>query len=149
MRGDADTVADSIDTTSIVDSAVDQVLSSTNERPALLAEYLRTHPDVTQDQLKSKAHATLDEEIREHVKSGTLPKRIPIGSGSLKALVAAAYTRRSIRSVNIVGNVAHVVVTVPYKGRTLTVKVRMRRSGTSWKVDEIENLASVLRQAGY
>jgi hypothetical protein len=150
MKGDADSVAASIDTTSIVDSAVDDVFSASDERrSALLSDYLRTHPDTTQEQLKTKARKLVDEEIREHVKAGTLPKRIPLGSSKLKALVAEAMARKSVQSVKIDGNIAHVVVTVPFRGKTLTVRVRMRRSGTTWKVDRIENMASVLKQAGY
>ena len=41
------------------------------------------------------------------------------------------------------------VVSVPFKGKVLTVHVRLRRSGSTWKIDKIENLGSVLRQAGY
>ena len=149
MKGDADRVVASIDATTIVDSAVDELFSNGEESSALLSEYLRTHPNVTEDQVKAKARAALDEEIREHVKSGTLPKRIPIGSSSLKALVAEAMARRSIRSVDVDGNIAHVVVAVRYKGKNVRVKVRMRRSGGNWKIDEIENLASVLKQTGY
>jgi hypothetical protein len=145
MKGDADSVAASIDTTSLVDSAVDDVFSSAEQTSALVSDYLKKHPGAT----KAKARATVDEEIREHVQSGTLPKRIPIGSDSLKALVAGALARKSVRSVKVDGNIAHVVVTVPYKGKRLTVKVRMRRSGSTWKVDRIENMASVLKQAGY
>ena len=115
----------------------------------MLSEYLKTHPGVTESQIKEKARTSLDVEIREHVESGTLPKRIPLGSRSLKSLAAEAYARGSVRSVEVDGDVAHVVVAVPYKGKTLNVKVRMRRSGDSWKVDKIENLAAVLKQAGY
>ena len=89
MKGDADSVAASIDTTSLVDSAVDEVFSSTDQTSALVAAYMKKHPDATKAQVKAKLRTTLDEEIREHVKSGTLPKRIPLGSDSLKALVAA------------------------------------------------------------
>jgi hypothetical protein len=149
MKGDADKVAASLDTSAIVNSAVDEVFSSTEETHAVLSEYLKTHPDVTESQVKAKARATLDQEIREHVESGTLPKRIPIGSSSLKALAAQAYARGSVRSVRVDGDVAHVVVAVPYKGKTLNVKVRMRRAGDTWKIDKIENLADVLKQAGY
>jgi hypothetical protein len=149
MKGDADKVAASLDTSAIVNSAVDEVFSSPEETHAVLSEYLRTHPDVTESQLKAKARASLDEEIREHVEAGTLPKRIPLGSRSLKALAAEAYARGSVRSVKVDGNVAHVVVAVPYKGKTLNVKVRMRRSSDTWKIDRVENLAAVLKQAGY
>jgi hypothetical protein len=149
MRGDADSVAASIDTTSIADAAVDEVLSTDADPRGLISGYLKTHPGVTKEQIKQKARSTLDQEVREHVKSGTLPNRIPIGSDSLKALVAGAAARGAVRSVKVDGSVAHMVVAVPYKGHTLIVKVRMRRVGDTWKVDEIENLASVLKQAGY
>ena len=148
MMGDADKVAASLDTSSLVNSAVDEVFSS-EETHAVLSEYLKTHPGVTESQIKAKARASLDQEIREHVESGTLPKRIPIGSSSLKALAAEAYARGSVRSVSVDGNVAHVVVAVPYKGKILNVKVRMRRAGNTWKIDKVENLADVLKQAGY
>ncbi len=99
MKGDADKVAASLDTSAIVNSAVDEVFSSTAETHAVLSEYLKTHPDVTESQVKAKARASLDQEIREHVEAGTLPKRIPLGSSSLKALAAQAYARGSVRSV--------------------------------------------------
>ena len=149
MKGDAERVAASIDTTSLVDSAVDEVWSGSSESTAVLSRYLTKHPGDTKVQIKTKARTTLDEEIREHVKSGTLPKRIPIGSPAFKGLVAEALAQRSIRSVKVTGDIAHVVVSVPYNHRTLTVHVRMRRAGTAWKVDRIENLAAVLKQAGY
>jgi len=149
MSGDADTVAASIDTSSLVDSAVDEVFSDADEHRALISQYLKTHPNVTEDQVKQKARASLDEEIREHVKSGTLPKRVPLGDESLKALAAKVLARRSVRSVKVDGDIAHVTVAVPYKGKTLGVKVRMRHSGDTWKVDRVENLSDVMRQAGY
>jgi TolB-like protein len=34
-------------------------------------------------------------------------------------------------------------------GKTLSVKVRMRRTGDAWKIERVENLADVLKQAGY
>jgi hypothetical protein len=133
-----------------VDSAVDDILSDTDEhRLALLADYRKKHPETSDSELKAKARALVNEELREHVEAGTLPKRIPFGSSKLKALVAEALAHKSIRSVKVDGDVAHAVVTVPFRGKTLTVKVRLRRSGDSWKVDRIENMASVLRQAGY
>ena len=150
VEGDADAVAASLDTTSLVDSAVDEAFSQTDERrAALVAGYLEAHPGVTEDQIKLKARALLDHELREHVESGTLPKRIPLGSESLKALAAKAWARGSIRSVKIDGDVAHVVVTVPYKGKMLRVKLRMKRAGDKWRIDKIENLSDVLKQAGY
>jgi hypothetical protein len=42
-----------------------------------------------------------------------------------------------------------VVVTVPYKGKTLRVRLRMKPSGDKWKIDKVENLSDVLKQAGY
>jgi hypothetical protein len=148
MKGDADSVLISIDTTSVANSAVDDVLSSADEH-ALLAEYLKTHPDVSADQIKARAPGMLNGEIREHVESGTLPKRIPLGSGSMKAFIAEAVARRSVHSVRIDGNTARMVVNVRYKGKTIAVKVRMQRVGSTWKVDKIENMKSVLKQAGY
>ncbi len=150
VEGDVDTVIASIDTTSLVDSAVDEALSQTDERrAALVARYLATHPDTTGDSIKTKARSLVDEEIREHVESGTLPKRIPLGNESLKELAAKAYARGSVRSVRIDGNVAHVVVTVPFKGKMLRVHLRMKRAGDTWKIDKVENLSDVLKQAGY
>ena len=148
VKGDADSVVGSIDTTSLVDSAVDEVLSDPNERTAVISDYLKSHPNASGDEIKTKVRKTLDEAIREHVKSGTLQSRIPIGSSSLKALVAQAAARGSIRSMKSDGDIAHVVVLVPYNHRTLTVQVLMRRSGDTWKIDRVENLAAVLKQAG-
>ena len=150
MQGDADTVVASLDTTALVDSAVDDVLSETDERrAALVARYLATHPDATKERIKDKARALLDEEVREHVESGTLPKRIPLGNKSLKELAAKAYARGSVRSVRVTGDVAHVVVSVPFRGKTLRVQLRMKRSDGRWRVDQVENLSDVLKQAGY
>ncbi len=149
MRGDADAVAASVDTSSLVGSAVDDVFSDADERRALISLYLEKHPGVTRDEIKLKAQGLLDEEMREHVEAGTLPKRIPLGNESLKALAAKALAKRSVRDVRIEGDVAHVTATVPFKGKVLTVKVRMKRSGATWKVDRVENLADVLDQAGY
>jgi len=149
VRGDADGVAASLDTTSLVDSAIDQVLSSSEPTSVLVSDYFAKHPGASKAQIELKMRTLLNEEIREHVESGTLPKRIPLGSDSLKTLVAGALARRAVRSVRVEGNIAHAVVDVPYKGRTLSVHVRMRRSGGTWKIDKIENVASVLKQAGY
>lgn len=149
VKGDFVAVAASIDTTSLVDSAVDDIMSDSEaRRSTLVSKYLETRSDTNGELIKLQARNTLDEEIREHVRSGTLPKRIPLGNSSVKELVAEALARKSIRSVSVKGNVAHVVATVPFRGRTLTVKVRMRRSGETWKVERIENLADVLKQAG-
>lgn len=149
MRGDADSVAASLDTSTLVDAAVDEVFSEGDEKRAIVSEYLRTHPDMTEDQVKHRARSLLDEEIREHVEAGTLPKRIPLGNKSLKEMAAKALAKRTVRSVRVEGDRAYVTVSVPYKGKSLTVKVRMKRSGDSWKVDKIENLADVMDQAGY
>lgn len=148
MKGDTDSVAASIDTTAIAESAVDEVFSNTDEQPAAVSNYLNKHPGLTEDQVKARVRATIDDEIRKRVESGALSERIPVGSDSFKALVAGAMALGSIRSETVEGDVAHVVVAVPYKGKTLIVQVRMQRSGDTWKIDQIENLADVLEQAG-
>ena len=149
LRGDADAVAASVDTTELVDSAVSDVLSDSQEQHAIIEQYLLAHPGATEQSIKSKARALLNEEMREHVESGTLPKRIPLPNGTIKQLAAKAFARGSVRSVRVEGRHAHVLVVVPYKGKTLKVRVRMTRSGDKWKVDRVENLSSVLKQAGY
>ena len=148
MSGDSARVAASVDTTSLVDSAVDDVFA-TDAQPSMLTSYLAQHPGVTEDQLKAKLRMSFDTELKEHVESGTLPKRIPIGNEPLKGLVAAVLAKQTVSSVQVEGGVAHAVVMVPFKGKFLKVRVRMQRSGDSWKVDRVENLADVLKQAGY
>ena len=148
MRGDADKVAASLDTTSLADWAVSDILA-TADRPRLVTEYLAAHPVSAEPQLQEKARLTLAQEIREHVLSGTRPKRVPLGNESLKTLVAGVLAKQSVHSVQVDGNVAHIVVEVPYQGMTLSVKVLMRRSGDSWKVERVENLAEVPKKAGY
>ena len=63
--------------------------------------------------------------------------------------MALAYARHSVKSVTVKGNYAYATVSAPYHGKTYNVVVRMRRSGKDWVVDRIENLAQVLKQAGY
>jgi hypothetical protein len=149
VEGDADAVAASVDTTELVDSAVDDVLSDSQEQRAIIEQYLLAHPGATEQSIKSKARALLNEEMREHVESGTLPKRIPLPSGTIKQLAAKAFASGAVRSVRVDGSHAHVLVVVPYKGKTLRVRVRMTRRGEKWKVDRVENLSQVLKQAGY
>jgi len=149
IRGDSDAVAASIDSSSLVNTAVDDVFSDADERRALISAYLSKHPGVTEDQVKVKARELFDQEIREHVEDGTLPKRIPLGATSLKLLAAKVLVKRSVKSIEVDGDVAHVTVDVPYKGKTLSVQLRMTQSGGTWKVDQVENLNDVLDEAGY
>ena len=149
MRGDAEGVAASIDTSAIANNAVDEVLSDSNEHSSLAADYLSKHPGMTEDQLKAKVATTIDAEIRKKVESGSLSKRVPFGNDAMKALVAEALAQGAIQSQTVEGDVAHAVVAVPYKGKVLSVRIRMQRTGDTWKVDEVENLADVLNQAGY
>jgi len=149
VSGDATAVAESIDTTSLVDSAVDDVFSESDERRALIAEYLAKHPDATQDSVKRKARALLNEELREHVESGTLPKRIPVGNETLKELAAKAFARGTVRSVKVNGNTARVLVVGKYRGKTIRAWVLMKRVNGKWKVVGVDNPSDVLRQAGY
>jgi len=149
MRGDSDSVAASIDTTAIANSAVDEVLSDSNEQGTLAEDYLSKHPGMTVDQLKTKVRTAIDAEIHKKVEAGSLAKRVPFGNSAVKALVAEALAQGAIRSQTVEGDVAHAVVAVPYKGKVLSVQVRMQRTGDTWKIDEVENLADVLHQAGY
>lgn len=147
--GDATAVAESIDTTALVDSAVDDVFSEAMMRNRLVAEYLAAHPNATEESIKAKARKLLNEELREHVESGTLPKRIPMGDDSLKELAAKAFAGSSVRSVKVKGDTARVLVAGRYRGRTVKAWVRMKRVNGNWKVVGVENLGDVARQAGY
>lgn len=149
VSGDATTVAESIDTTALVDSAVDDVFAEDMMRHELVAQYLAAHPNATEESIKAKARKLLNEELREHVEAGTLPKRIPMGDDSLKALAAKAFAGSSVRSVKIKGDTARVLVSGRYRGRTVKAWVRMKRVDGKWKIVGVENLGDVARQAGY
>jgi hypothetical protein len=147
MKRDVDAVTAHIDTTAVADAAVEDLLGM-KDSPKV-AEYLEKHAGASSDEHKKTARELLDGELREHVSDGTLPKRIPVDTDSLKALAASAYARRAVGSVRINGRVAHVTARVPFGGADVTVKFRMERRGDTWRVTKIENLHSVIKQLGY
>ena len=149
VNGDVAAVEAAIDTTALISSAVDDMYNDPHFRQSYVASYTATHPSATPDGIKARLEKAVTEELREHVSSGTLPKRIPLPANSLKALVAQAYARHSIKSITIRGNYAYAVVVVPYHGKEYDVVVRLRRSGSDWIIDRIENLPEVLKAAGY
>ena len=149
MLGDAKTVAASIDTSAIADAAVEEVLSAPSGQGNLAKKYLSEHPGTTEEQVKAKVREKLNAEIRKRVESGSLSRRVPVGSDAFKALVAEALAQGAIRSQVVEGDVAHVVVAAPYKGRVYDVQVRMQRSGDTWTIDKVENLEDILSQAGF
>ena len=70
-------------------------MSDSQEQHAIVEQYLLAHPGATEQSIKSKARALLNEEMREHVESGTLPKRMPLPSGTVKQLAAKAFVSGS------------------------------------------------------
>ena len=54
VEGDADAVAASVDTTELVDSAVSDVLSDSQEQHAIIEEYLLAHPGATEQSIKAR-----------------------------------------------------------------------------------------------
>jgi hypothetical protein len=149
VNRDVDAVEAAIDTSAVISSAVDDMYNDPHFRQSYVDSYTARHPGVKPEQIKARIGALVTEEVREHVSAGTLPKRIPLPADSLKALVAQAYARHSVKSITVKGNYAFATVAVPYHGKTYKVIVRLRRSGGDWVVDRIENLAEVLKQAGY
>lgn len=147
MKRDVDAVTAHIDTTAVADAAVDDLLGM-KDSPRVTT-YLEKHAGASPDEHKQTARELFDGELREHVADGTLPKRIPIDAESLKALAASAYARRAVESVSIDGNVAHVTARVSFRSKDVRVKVRMVRTGETWRVTKIENLRSVMKQLGY
>jgi hypothetical protein len=144
---DVDTVVAHVDTTSVADQAVDDILGMTDSDA--VTRFLKERPGRSAEEYKAKARALINEEMREHVATGTLPKRIPLDADSVKSLVAGAYARNAVRSVEVDGDSAHVTAVVSYGGKRLTVRVLMRHDGSTWVVKEIENLPDVLKQAGF
>jgi hypothetical protein len=149
VNRDVAAVEAAIDTTALIGSAVDDIYNDPHFRQSYVNSYTARHPGVTREQIKARLERSVSEELREHVSTGTLPKRIPLPADSLKALVAEAYARHSVKSITIRGNYAYATVVVPYHGENVEVVVRLRKSGNGWTVDRIENLADALKQAGY
>ncbi len=149
VDGDLETVQAAIDTTAIIGAAVDDIYNDPHFRASYVASYTAKHPTAKPSDIKDRLEKLANEEMAEHVASGSLPKRIPIPGDSIKGLVAMAYARHSVKSIVVKGGYAYATVSVPYHGKTYNVVVRLRRSGKEWVVDRIMNLAAVLKQAGY
>lgn len=149
MSRDVEGVEAAVDTTALVEGAVEDMYNDPRLRASYIDSYTAKHPEATPEHVKKRVGAFVNEEVREHVKSGTLPKRVPIPGDSLKGLVAEAYARHSVKSVTVKGSYAYATVAVPYHGKTYNVIVRLRRSNGTWVVDRVENLAQIMKQAGY
>jgi hypothetical protein len=149
VDGDIEAVEAAIDTTAIISAAVDDMYNDPHFRASYVASYTARHPTVTPEDIKARLEKAVNQELREHLADGSLPRRIPIPADSIKALVAQAWARQSVKSITIKGKYAYAVVVVPYHGKNYDVVVRLRRSGNTWVVDRIENLPEVLKAAGF
>jgi hypothetical protein len=148
VKGNAAEVARHIDTTSLVSAAVTDVYSDPRVRQPLIG-YTAMHPGVTQEQITARTIALANEELWEHIRNGSLPRRIPLPGGTLKGLVASAYARQSVDSIIVDAGGATISAALPYKGQRFRVKVRVVRAAGIWKVTRIENLVDLAKQAGY
>lgn len=150
VKGQPDYVVRHIDSTSVVTGVVKDLFAD----PALHAALYRYTPDRTSDgteAVRARAEALFDEELPEHIKSGTLPKRIkiPFAGRTFVSLVASTYARNAVRSVDVDGDTAIVTAEAPYGGKRISVKVKFVRSDGEWIITGVENLPEVARAAGY
>jgi hypothetical protein len=144
VAGDVGGVMAHIDTTSVAEQAVSDLLGMRGN--ALVDRYLARNSDADAAERARRAKGLLDEELAEHVRDGTLPTRVPLEAGSLKSLAARTYASASVKTTSVDGDVARVTLSVPYKGRNVEVVVRMEAAGDEWRVVGIENLDEIVDQ---
>ncbi len=150
VKGEPDFVVRHIDTTSVVNATVDEFYSDTSLH-ALLLRYTPNRAGADKERVKIRARELVQEELPEHIKSGTLPKRIeiPLPARTVSGLVASTYARNSVKSIELDGDEAVVTAEAPYGDRMVRVKIRFERVDGEWRVIRVENLAEVAQAAGF